>query len=299
MFYENWFSYLKDGVKLKDAVIPGSHNAGTYKMIPFAKCQSGSLYEQYKFGVRYFDTRFHMGLNGKAVFEHGIISGSPFEEGLADIRRMLQNNDSEFMIFALHYPKEEYLIGKIGRKYKRDFDYINDLFEKYIEPSKYALTDFDDISKLTLGDIRNSGKRYLLAFDDIGISRAVGGAVFAPWRSDWHGMKIHKFFDATLKFFEDAPENALFCYQTQRTPGVDTEEGLKNPITLERNVKMNFYRLTERIANENGLLSKVNIISGDFMTDSHTKINHILKLNLIKNNVKPEFEKLFYENVKV
>ena len=299
MFYENWMSCLKDEAKLRDAVIPGSHNAGTYEMIPFARCQDGSLYEQYKHGVRYFDTRFHMGFGGKLVFEHGIMGGTAFEEGLKDIRRMLENNSSEFMIFALHYPKEEYLIGKIGRKYKQNFDYVNEMFEKYIEPSKYALTDFDDITEVTLKDIRKSGKRYLLNWDNEGINGAVNAPVFAPWCTERHGMHVDGFFDTTLGFFDEVPEKALFCYQTQRTPGVGTEEGLKNPITLERDVKMNFFRLTDRIADNPDLLKKVNIISGDFMTDSHAKINQILKLNLKKGNIAPECEKEFYEKVKV
>lgn len=298
-FYENWMSCLRDDAKLKHIAIPGSHNAGTYQMIPFARCQGGSLYEQYRHGVRFFDTRFHIGLNGKVVFEHGIMGGTPLEEGLRDIRRMIENNDSEFFVFDLHFPKEEYLIGKLGRHYRRDFGVVNELLEKYIEPQQYALTDFRNIADVTMGYIRRSGKRVLLNWDDDGIIGAVNAPLFAPWRPDYYGLHIDGFFEKTLTFFDEVPENALFCYFTQRTPGIGTEEGLKNPITLEKAVRKNFHRLTDTIANDPVLLEKANIIAGDFMTDSHAKSNCILSLNLKKEIVKPECEDLFYKMVQV
>lgn len=299
MFYENWMSYLKDEAKLIDVVMPGSHNAGTYKMIPFAKCQGGSLYEQYKYGVRFFDTRFHISLSGKLVFEHGIMSGSSFEEGLADIRKMMENNDSEFFVFDLHFPKEEYLVPHIGRKYKQDFDLVNKMLEKYIEPSKYALTDYENIADVTMGDIRKSGKRYILNFRDGNINDALDIPLATPWRPDYYGMQVDGFFENSLKFFDEVPHDSLFCYFTQRTPGIGTEAGLHNPITLEKDVKKNFHKLISKIENDPALLARVNIVAGDFMTDSHHKINQLLRLNLKKNLVAKKYEELFLNTTAV
>lgn len=298
MFYENWMSYLKDDAKLTEIAIPGTHNSGTYKMIPFAKCQGGSLYEQYQHGVRFFDTRFHINYHGRLVFEHGIMSGSPLEDGLRDIRRMIDNNDSEFFVFDLHFPKEEYLIGKIGRHYNQDFNAVNKLFDQYLEPKKYAFTDYENIGDVTMGDIRKSGKRYIMNFRDGGIDGGVDIPLETPWRPDYYGMHIDGFFEKTLTFFDEVQKDSLFVYFTQRTPGVGTQEGLKNPITLERDVKFNYHRLIQKIENDPSLLKRANIIAGDFMTDSHYKSNLILKMNLKKNNIKEELAKEFYDITK-
>ena len=36
------------------------------------------------------------------------------------------------------------------------------LIEEYLAPEKYAYTDFEHVSDITFGDIRKSGKRYLI-----------------------------------------------------------------------------------------------------------------------------------------
>lgn len=298
-FYESWMNSIRDDVRLKDIVMPGSHNAGTYEMIPFAKCQGASLWEQYRFGVRFFDFRFHIGISGKPVFEHGIMGGSFLSDGLRDIRRMLLNNDSEFFIFDVHFPSEETLIWKITRRFNRDFSLINSLFEEYIEPSRYAFTDFDNIGSVTMGDLRKSGKRYILNFRGGGIDFSGDASLYSPWRPDYHGMKTHDFFEKTLSYFDSAPENGLFCFFTQRTPGVGTEEGLKNPSALEKDVRNNYHILCEKIENNPRLLSKANILAGDYMTESHFKVNKILHMNLAKNNIKDENIEEFKDYVKV
>lgn len=296
MFYEEWMKYLKSDANIRDIVIPGTHNSGTYKMIPAGKCQRGTLYDQYKYGIRFFDLRFHKGLKGKLVFEHSVLSGRPFEEGLADMKKMLENNSSEIFIFKLHYPKIEYLFRKVGRPYSRNFDYLNEVLEKYIEPSKYAYTDFERADEVTVKDILDSGKRYILSSTDERIKYSVPDIVYDPWQPDFYGLKIDKFFDATLKQFETAGREKLFCYYIQRTAGPGTELGIRNPDSIEKDVFLNFYKLADRIEKTPELFSKVNIMAGDFMTDSHHKVNMILKMNLKKGNIKDDSREIFLEN---
>ncbi|MCD7828499.1 MAG: hypothetical protein LUG85_08235 [Clostridiales bacterium] len=279
MFYERWMSYLKDDAKLCEIAIPGSHNAGTYGMKGIAKCQNGSLYEQYRYGVRYFDFRFHVGINGRLVFEHGVMGGTPLKEGLLDIKRMIENNSSEFFIFKIHYPEVEYLIGKLGRRYKQDIDRVNREFQKYIEPEKYAFTDFSDITAVTMGDIRKSGKRYILNWEKEGITGAVNVPVYDPWRPDYYGKKPDNFFAGILDFFRERPKKSMFCLYVQRTPGFGTEVGIKNPVSVEKDTRLKFHKFTEKISKTPELLHGANIFAGDFMTDSHHKTNLILRLN--------------------
>ena len=75
MFYENWMSYIKDDAKLTNIAIPGSHNAGTRGMVALARCQNGTLPEQYCYGVRKFGIRIKAGRNGKLYIAHGLAKG--------------------------------------------------------------------------------------------------------------------------------------------------------------------------------------------------------------------------------
>ena len=34
MIYKEWMKYIKDDVKLTEVVMPGTHNAGSYGMLP-------------------------------------------------------------------------------------------------------------------------------------------------------------------------------------------------------------------------------------------------------------------------
>ncbi len=299
MFYEEWMSYLRDDARIAQIALPGTHNSGTYGMKGMAKCQKDRLYEQYRYGVRYFDIRFHIGITGKLVFEHGVMGGSRLEEGLRDIKRMIENNDSEFFIFKIHYPNVEYLIGKLGRHYKQDFDYVNSIFNEYLEPEKYAFTDFEDISRVTMGDLRKSGKRYILNWDNVGVDYAVNTPVYDPWNPDFYGRHVDDFFDKILSFFPQRPENSIFCLYIQRTPGFGTDVGIKNPITIEKDVKKNFHKLIDTISKNGQLLENVNAMAGDFMTDSHYKSNMILKLNILKGNVKDSYLEEFKKNTAV
>jgi hypothetical protein len=56
----NWMSQLTDDVKLCDLLMPGTHDAGTYRwntVTPMVKTQTLSFTEQLESGVRYFDLR--------------------------------------------------------------------------------------------------------------------------------------------------------------------------------------------------------------------------------------------------
>ena len=49
--------------------------------------------------------------------------------------------------------------------------------------------------------------------------------------------------------------------------------------------------MIDGIASTPRYLERANIIAGDFMTRDYSKCRQILKLNLLKGNVKPELEK--------
>ena len=56
-FYSTWMGEIKEDTKLKNIVIPGSHDAGSYGMMPQARTQGHDIIDQLKSGARYFDLR--------------------------------------------------------------------------------------------------------------------------------------------------------------------------------------------------------------------------------------------------
>ena len=161
MIYKEWMKYIKDDVKLTEVVMPGTHNSGSYGMNALACCQDGTFYSQFAYGVRHFCIRYCGDKKKGVVLSHGPVKGATLAEGFESIRRMIEENDSEFLIIDLreYYPQQ---VGPIKLKYHVDPKKVDELLEEYIQPSKYALTDFENISDVTMGDIRKAGKRYIL-----------------------------------------------------------------------------------------------------------------------------------------
>ncbi len=282
MIYANWMKYIKDDVRLCDLVIPGSHNTGSYGMTSSACCQDGNLFEQFKYGIRYYCMRLDT-KKDKIVQCHGISKGEDFEKSLEQIQKMLQENDSEFLILDLreYYPQK---IGPLNLNYHVDPHKVNELLEKYIEPSKYAFTDFEHISKVTMGDIRKSGKRYLLINYKKAYKYSVNCKIEAPWDKLTHGLKPKNFINALSGYF-DKEYDGLFWFQTQQTPNLGTDIGFKTPRKLDRVLRPHFKTMMRKIASDPQKLKKMNIVAGDFMTKDYSKSHEILLLNLFKCNV--------------
>lgn len=125
----------RQDTKLKDVLIPATHNSGTSSMHLFSKispgdtqlfqlirptvfswsrCQFLTVYQQLVRGVRKFDFRIAF-VKGKPYIVHAMVS-QPFKEALLDIKR-----------FTLRHPKEVVLIQY--RKYfplkQRDAKVLN------------------------------------------------------------------------------------------------------------------------------------------------------------------------------
>ncbi len=282
MIYKNWMKYIKNEIRLRDVVIPGSHNTGSYGMNATACCQDGDLYEQFKYGVRYYCMRLDT-KKGKIVQCHGLMKGEPLEESLVQFKKMLEENDSEILIIDIreYYPQQ---IGPLKLKYHVDPKKVDELLEKYIQPSKYAFTDFENISDVTMGDIRNSGKRYILINYEEAYKYSVNCKIESPWDKLTYGMRSNRFVNALSKYF-DKEYDGLFWFQTQQTPNLGTDVGFKTPRKLDKSLRPHFKTLMRKIASDPEKLRKMNIVAGDFMTEDYTKSHEILLLNLFKNNV--------------
>ncbi len=112
---ENWMRDLytaSPNTLLKDIIIPGTHDSGTYKgFIPGSKCQDGKFENQLKSGIRYIDLRVDQagrwGILGVGCKDHEVIivHGSDCKDRtsntatLKDVLNVIKD-------FAAAHPKE-------------------------------------------------------------------------------------------------------------------------------------------------------------------------------------------------
>lgn len=290
MIYTNWMSYIKDDVKLTSLVIPGAHNAGSYGMSKMAECQKDNLFVQFEHGIRQFCLRLNTDRKGNIVLAHGITKGDLFENALKDIKKALEMYPDEFILFDVreYYPQK---FGPITLTYKADKDKVDSLLKKYLDPENNAFYDFKHISDVTVGDIRKSGKRFILINENEDYKFSKSCEQILPWEKDVNGAKAEKFANETLRFFDDYKTDGLYWFQTQQTPNLGTEIGVTNPKKLDDDLVKYFHIMIDGIASTPRYLERANIIAGDFMTRDYSKCRQILKLNLLKGNVKPELEK--------
>lgn len=98
---QNWMSGLDDSSLITHTTIPGTHDSGCRVGGEFAKCQSWSIREQLKAGIRFFDIRLRCVKNKLYVF-HGIINCHlKFEKVVKDCEEFLSKNPSEFIVMRI------------------------------------------------------------------------------------------------------------------------------------------------------------------------------------------------------
>ncbi len=287
MIYNNWMSFIKDDIKLVNLVIPGAHNAGSYGMKGIAECQRDNLLTQFNFGMRQFCLRLNTDKKGNIVLAHGVTKGDLFENALNHLKQALESSPTEFLLLDIreYYPQK---FGPVTLTYKADANKVNELLEKYLKPSQYAYCDFEHIRDVTVGDIRKSGKRYILINDGEEYGYSKNCDVILPWEKQVNGAHAKEFAKETLRFFDDYKTDGLYWFQTQQTPNLGVPIGVCKPQTLDKELRLYFKDIIKGIENNPHYLSSANIIAGDFMTEDYMKSKLILNLNILKGNVKEE-----------
>lgn len=296
MFYENWMSYIKDDAKVTEIAMPGSHNSSTMGMSKLAKCQNGSLFEQYQYGVRFFDIRLKADRKGRLFIAHGVMKGMPAQLAFESLRMIFEKSNDFFVIKMMTYMNQK--IGPFKLSYKGNANATSELIREYLSPEKYALTDCDDISNLTIGDIRKAGKKYIIINENKEYDYSNNCPVMGPWSAEVHGYKPEKFAREVVNYLRNYDTDGFFWLQTQQTPNPGTEMGWsKWPDDLEKLARAYFPQIIKEIADDPKLLEKVNIIAGDFMTADYMKADKILSLNLFKGIVKDEMVEEYKKSI--
>ena len=102
--YSNWMENIKDDALVNEIVMPGSHDAGSYKMVWLGETQQFNIEQQLKMGVRYFDLRVNK-KDDKYIIFHSIINGVEFIPILETIKNFVIENPTETLLLDFQHFK--------------------------------------------------------------------------------------------------------------------------------------------------------------------------------------------------
>ena len=97
-----WMANINDEVLVNEIVMPGSHDAGSHKMVWLGETQQFSIEEQLKMGARYFDIRVNK-IDDNYVIFHSIINGVDFLPILESIKNFIIANPSETLLLDFQH----------------------------------------------------------------------------------------------------------------------------------------------------------------------------------------------------
>lgn len=287
--FRNWQYMIKDGAKITEIAIPGSHDAaaanidgsmlsvGTFLL----SCQNASVYDQLLCGSRYFDLRTMIS-DGELYGQHGDFKVQKFSAVISDIKRYLDEEDDFLILNFQHFTDDE--------ASEKTYLAIKDAFD--IE--RIAVPTAAKLGELTMRDMRESGKRLIIVW---GRSDMPNEEFLFPKRDEYlyspYTGSIHSAGDERL--LEEFPVyignskqyGGFFNLQCQRT--WSSSELLKGPEQLEE-------RFAEKASAylaglEGAELAAVNIVHRDFV--SVAKCREIIGLNFKKGVIKSEYTEIF------
>lgn len=284
LILSNWMNYIDDKVRLVDLVMPGTHNSGSYGMNFTACCQDDDMYVQALYGARHFCIRLDTLSDGQIVLCHGPTKGQPFENALRDLARILEEMPTEFFIFDIREYYPQVLLGK-HLTFSANAQIVDELLEKYLHVSENAMYGFGHISKLTMGDIRAAGKKFLLLNYRGDYHYSENYEHIFPWKKNIYGGALRKYLRDSVKLYDEFHTQGLYWFQIQRTPSIGALMGLVTPRVLEKYLVPKFDAFIASIENNPNYLKQANILCGDFMTWDQHKCKRIIAVNLKKDNV--------------
>lgn len=161
-----WMSRLEDSRDVNTLAIPGTHDSGATHSIAdlSGKCQSLSIGEQLKLGVRFFDIRLQLKNNELVIVHSFVDQATDFSDVLDEMNEFLDANPGEFLIVSI----------------KQDADPSGSNVD-FTETLEKMLRDCDRVSESTalpkkVGEAR--GKIHI-------ISRYSGSTLGYPAHSGW------------------------------------------------------------------------------------------------------------------
>ena len=99
----DWMADLDDDASLNSLTIPGTHDSGALHSLAeiSGKCQSLSVEEQLKIGVRFLDIRLQLVDSELKVVHSFVDQLTDFEDVLDDLVAFIRNHEGEFLIVSI------------------------------------------------------------------------------------------------------------------------------------------------------------------------------------------------------
>lgn len=286
-----WMANLKDDVLINEIVMPGSHDAGSYKMVWLGETQQFAIDEQLQMGVRYFDIRVNK-KEDKYVIFHSIINGVKFLPILESIKNFIINNPTEVLLLDFQHFQGNSQNGVYNLI--TEYLYNNNLLVE----NNTKLSDLEFISNLKLKDAR--GKCIIFWGDR---SKDLSNYIFLRNNDDCshENMSLNSYYvgdyhykdiaylveNGYPKYFDNIQNKiareskGIFVLQAQLTDG----NLIFGPYSKE---KTNNKKISEVIKNfkKDEKLTYLNVIMRDFLDIE--KCEEIIDLNNYKGNFKKQ-----------
>lgn len=290
-FTMNWMSNIVDSTRVKDIVIPGSHDSGTSTLNWLGSTQDVDTATQLEMGVRYFDLRVRKKDDELRIF-HGPLTGAEFEPILTGFKTFLAGHPTETVILDFqHFDGQSQddvaalvksvLVGESN---------------EYVVCNTESEDDVQFIDDLTLSTCRGRALIFWGSDDDHNLSEPYlfkrnddegnreGACLQSYYVAEHNKKSSEKYIAEGLPEYIErykASGKGLFVLQGQLTDGMF----IFGPKFRERAHRQNMSDYIADLAQSEDL-KYINIIMRDY---SDGEINcEIIKLNLDKNTVKPE-----------
>ena len=284
---ENWMEELDDDILVKDIIMPGSHDAGSYGMVWLGETQHLTIDQQLEIGTRYFDLRVNK-LEDDYVIFHSIINGTRFLPILESIKSFIETHPTETLL--LDFQDFEGNSQEDVYKFITEYLYNNDL----LVVNDKNIDDIDFIENLTLKESR--GKCIIFWGDRSGdLSNYIflrnndectngNMSLNSYYVSDYHYNDIDYLVENGYPVYFDNIKDkinnegkGIFVLQGQLTDG----NLIFGPYSKE---KVNTKRISEIINSfkDDDRLKYLNVIIRDFLDIN--KCQEIINLNYYKGN---------------
>lgn len=317
---DNWVAQVFEGrgnTRLRDMVIPGSHDAATYSITKdsplapdgqwfydilgsvsrgvaavWSKTQSYNLYDQLKIGVRHFDLRILKNSSGQFINVHGL-EGASQVEVLNDVKR-----------FADEHPKEPIILEIAKRPEDADMPAMLDQIRSIIGNRLYE-SGSQLAANVSLQNIWDSGRNVIVVtLGDNALIRRKGMFGYSEnmegiWADTTKWSELNdRLVNGTSKQngLNDMPSNKLHWAAITYTPGEDliiksTVSGVFDPLKVFGRPASSIWDMNVRWLRETAysqMLSweekglRPNIITSDF-----TEITPLVAMAVRANTIAP------------
>lgn len=294
-FEESWMSYISDETLVSEVVMPGSHDAGTFKSQEAFETQKSTIRDQLYAGSRYFDFRaslfpdtedyyFVHANSNSFVLKYNC--GQKVEDSLIAIKEFIDRNSNEILILDFQHTWTKTEEGLI------------ELIKEVLPVDKIlSKTDCENPVEITFGEMRKLGKNIIILYRDEASDICEKNEILferslylqSDWDGDYHKDTTDVLVEHWQHYFDVRKDGVFFVLQGQMTvsPLQDGEAAIR-PLLSDY--------LKNTVAKDPAKLAALNVVMKDFIANdlegcevtAKEAVHDILSLNVDKGTVKAD-----------